>query len=263
MRRVPLALALTLLLPALGQAALTVSPARIEKAVSPDDNTLDFVISNPSKVAVEVTLSTAPITHDRQGASREAKPGGAYDASGLIHFDKATHFTLAARRWRRIHAHVDVPSRPGGGYAFIYVQGVDANQSAHQVVNVLRVGAVVELTFPDPGKKAVAVEGLVTRDGELRVVVRNEGQIHVAPQGTVTLQDQTGKELTATLETANIFPGLVRELKVTGLPPTLPSGSYAAKVAIRAPTDATLSEVVAVKDGEITRNSGLAVIGAR
>lgn len=263
MRRA-LLVALTLLCPTLATAAISVSPARLEKAVSPDNNTLDFVISNPSKVAVEITLSTAPVAHDRDGASIPGKPGYPYDASGLIHFDSPTHFTLAALRWRRIHAHVDVPNRAGGGYAYVYVRGIDANQDPTKAMAALRVGMVIELAFPNPGKVALAVQGLVEKKGELRVAVRNDGQIHVAPQGTLTLQDPSGKTVgTATLVGGNIFPGLVRDLKLTGLPDSLPPGDYTAKVAIQAPTEASFTEAVAVKDGKLSPVPGLAVLGSR
>ena len=264
MRRALLALALALFAPTLAEAAISVSPARLEKAVSPDNNTLDFVISNPSKKAVDITLSTAPVAHDRSGQSIPGKPGYAYDASGLIHFDSPIHFTLPALRWRRIHAHVDVPNRPGGGYAYIYVRGLDAGQDPNKVMSALRVGMVVELTFPNPGTRKVAVEGLVERQGNLWVTVRNEGQIHLMPEGTLTLEDRRGNTVgTAQIVGGNIFPGLVRELLLTGLPASLPAGSYTAKVAIDAPAQASFTEAVAVKDGKIAPVSSLAVVGSR
>ena len=247
----PRFLALAALAPALCLANIAVSPVKIEKTISPKDNTVELVVANPGDAPVEISLSAAPLVHDREGRPMEGKPGYRYDASGLIHFEQPS-FTLGPRRWKRVRAHVDVPSRPGGAYAFIYVKGLDAGASGPGIRSALRVGVVTELTFPDPGKPALEVQGLVSHGNDVAVAVRNDGPAHVRPAGTVVLKDRRGQPIwSAPVVPENIFPGLVRELKVSGAPRSLAAGDYAAEVVLTSPAPATLDTSVAVRDGKL------------
>jgi hypothetical protein len=255
-------LLLALLVPSLCFADIAVSPVSIDKAVSATDNTLEWVVANPSDQPVDVTLSTGPLTHDLEGRPQAGKAGWAYDASGLIHFDQPA-FTLAPRRWKRVRAHVDVPGRQGGGYAFVYVRGMPSHADARGITSALRVGVVVELTFPDAGKPALRVEGLTSGSDGLGVTVRNDGPAHVHPAGTVAIKDRAGNTVwSAPVVPANIFPGLSRTLKLTAVP-ALPSGDYRAEVALTSPARASLTEAVAVRDGKLHAGEATAKVSQR
>src|SRR5687767_7440861 len=128
-------------------AGVAVSPMVIEKAITATDNQLEVVVSNSSTEPMRITLSTAPLGHDRRGAPVEM-PGYAYDVSQNIELAQP-EFILQPRRWRRVRASVKLPERTGGGYALLYVKALPANLPATTtVVTALRVAVLVELSFP-------------------------------------------------------------------------------------------------------------------
>lgn len=241
-----------LVVPGLAFAGLTVNPIRIEKSLDGSDNQLEFIVSNSSEKDLHMTFSAGPLAHDENGAPVAGEPGSAYDISSRIRFERDT-VLLPSRRWKRIRARVEVPSRPGGGYAFIYVHAVESAPAEEaKVVTATRVGIIVALTFSDPGTVSARVEHLSFVGGEPRVRLRNDGQRTTRPSGVLVLRDVSGKSIwSGELESANIFPELVRDLKVSGFPRELPSGQYSAEIQVTAPRALAETRRLAVMDGQI------------
>jgi hypothetical protein len=247
--RLFIAVALLWGLPAL--AGFAASPMRIERAVSPDDNILEFVLSNTTDEDLQVGLRTAPVKQNRAGWPVEGTKDYPYDISSLIHLDQ-TSLTLKARKWKRVRARVDVPSRPGGGYAFIYARVEPSAKPGQTVVSTLQLGIVVELTFPEVGKAAIAVEDLLADKNGLRVAVSNQGNVHSKPQGKVEMLNVSGARVwSSTLVPANVFPLSTRELLLSEKPPAFAPGKYAVRVTLEGSDATSFERNVASVDGQL------------
>src|SRR3954449_1411381 len=114
------------LAPGLALAGFSVSPVKIDRAVTPTDNVLELIVSNPGEHPLNLELSAVPLVHDERGAPKEGPDSYRYDISKNIHFDTPS-LVLPARKWKRLRARIDVPNRAGGGYAMIYVRGIEAD----------------------------------------------------------------------------------------------------------------------------------------
>jgi len=245
-----------ILLPGLAVAGLSVNPIRIEKAVAPSNNEIEFIVSNSTAEDLRLTLSTVPLAHDVNGAPVEGPVGTAHDASKLIRFEQDS-MLLPSRRWKRVRARVEIPSRPGSGYAFVYVLATSATRPVEErVVTATRVGIVVALTFPDPGKASVQLDRLAYQQGEFTVRLRNEGQRTVRPAGQLLLRDLKGQQVwSGELASANIYAELKRDFKVAGLPRDLAEGQYTLDLQVTAPNATSQTRRLAVMDGQIILQS--------
>ena len=196
MRSLRLLTLLALSLPGAALAGLTVSPVVIDRPGKTGDNTLEFVLANPSEHPMKVTLSAVPLVHDEKGAPKEGPASYRYDLSRQIRFE-TPELVLAPRRWKRLRAHVELPARSGGGYAMIYARGTEADLPAGAVTAALRVGVLVELTFPDAGRAALTIEDVSVERGAFKISVRNQGDSHTVPTGKIALKDRSGREVVA------------------------------------------------------------------
>jgi hypothetical protein len=242
------ALLIAFALPAIAAADINVSPMLIEKTVTPEDHQLELTIANTSDTPLTVELFTTPMEHNRKGEAVEGNGAYAYDVSKAIHLP-ADRITIKPRKWRRIHADVDVPARHGGGYAFIHVRTVPDPKATAMVVASVDFRVIVELNFGAPSAPSLHVEDVVSDPSGLRVAVRNDGDSHYRPSGALELRDPSGNVVfSSALQPENVFPKLTRELKLAQPAPKLQPGRYTAVVTVGSQS---VERAVAAVDGQL------------
>lgn len=246
----PIVLA-TLCASSVAYASINVSPMLIEQTVTAENNEIELTLANGGTTPIEVQLSTSPMQHDRKGNAISGRSEYAHDISRLIRVPEG-RITIKPRKWRRVRIPVDVPKRAGGGYAFVHVTTIPDATSTAMVLASVDFRVIVELTFGAPTPKLVEIEEVIADQRQLAVAVRNQGEAHVRPTGSLELRDAAGKVVfTAPLEAQNVFPKLTRELKpATPLPADL-TGSYTAVARLVTPAPRQLERAVMVRDGQL------------
>lgn len=231
---------------------ISASPLVIDKAITPDDNTVEFVLTNANNTEVHFTLSAAPAQHDALGVPVPGSPDYRFDLSRAIRFEQPT-ITIGPRRWRRVRARIEIPDGQRAGYAFIHARSApQAIPGQSGVAGALAIAILVEASFPGEKQHQLEISELrVDRDG-LRAAIRNRGDVHVKPAGEVRVETLDGAPVwSGQIQPANVFPELVRELRVKGPPLELSGGRYRARITISSPVSTTAEVLFGATDGRV------------
>lgn len=223
---------------------ITIAPPTIEKSFNPGDiaeGTLKVI--NDSDETLNFTASVRDyIVEDNHGTPKLLPPNSLtqkYSASAWIGITPEI-FTIAPRQRQELNYYIQVPNdaRPGGHYAAVVYQptntisvkgtgtGVSTQIGTLFYINVkgtINEGARILKFFANKFQEY----GPITITTE----IGNKGDIHIKPNGTITLTNMIGKRVDQkNLELHNIFPEKSLEYKTT-LGKKLMFGAYKAKIA--------------------------------
>lgn len=228
-----------------GQSALSVSPAIVDNSLDPGAKfTIDVSLANQTFSPVAVRSSTRELTTD-QPIAEERK--AAFNASSWFTIE-SPDFILLAQERRSIKVNVVVPqnAEPGGHYATVNFDSFvpeQQNTAGATTVNA-RVGVVVLLAVSGDVRERVSIVDKVhTKTWQpdalptnFDLTLRNEGNVHVLPQGRIVVRDVFGrvvKELP--LPVGTLLPGADRTYSATW-EHGLTAGVYNAEVEVVAGT---------------------------
>jgi len=119
-------------------------------------------------------------------------------------------FTLASKETRTVTVPINVPANaePGGHYAVVRFTGTAKGEGQNQVSLSASIGSLVLLKVSGDVKQQAVVEEFYAagkkydktsffETGPIRLIARikNEGNLHVKPTGTVVVTDSFGKDI--------------------------------------------------------------------
>jgi hypothetical protein len=193
---------------------LGLTPATVEQDLKQRNFEMTYTVFNQQATPQTVDLSITALAHDLDGNPSYGGPAPA--AAGLRLSE--THVVLAAGERHPFRLGGTVPAGVGGldvGVVATLVQPV-SNSAAVEVHS--RVGALLLLRGPKPWKESLAtgaIEVAPARAGakpELLAYVRNTGDVHQRPTGTIRVVRDGRPIGTATLDPQLILPGSGRRL---------------------------------------------------
>jgi P pilus assembly chaperone PapD len=190
---------LALLGAATAAAALSVDPSRVVLRVKPGEvRTGVFTVTNPGET---------PVTVDVEPEDWSQGAGGARQSVSWLTV-KPTRFTLRPGRSARVTYAVRTPREASGELrAQVFFTTQQAPTSTGMFAMRSRLGAILYVAIHDTERVAAQVRDLrwtytastpeVAAPDRLTatLVLRNEGNVHLVPEGWVTVEDADGRAL--------------------------------------------------------------------
>lgn len=193
--------------------AFTISPPLLEMDATPGSVTRAKIsLTNVSSG----TLSMSVQTNDFGSKNETGEPNIIFDEGHETPYSmknwitKPGDFTLKSKETRDLTVPIKVPSNaePGGHYAVIRFTGTTPAGESQQVALSASIGSLVLLKVAGDIQQSAAVEDFyaATQKFEKRSFfesppvslvtrIRNTGNLHVKPSGTVVVKDMFGKEI--------------------------------------------------------------------
>lgn len=204
--------------------AFQVAPVVLNQKFDPGTTaTLGVTVRNNATAAMGMRVTPAAFAPGQAIDTGYAK---AFDAAAWFEVPQA-EFLLTPGESRSISLEVSIPEKaePGGHYATIYFQSyVPQPENFLAAAELsLRIGVQAFLTvsgeLSERGSLTPMKVGslqLAAEPTPLEVGIRNEGNVHVLPNGYVTIRDFLGKSVkTLPLPTGFVLPGTTRTYPIT------------------------------------------------
>jgi len=214
-------------------AQINVAPARQELVADPGEITAVQVrFYNPTEAPISGLLRVTDFIVERDDGvpsfleTGEASPRFAAASWVTLPYDR---ITVAAQESVSIEAKIRVPQNasPGGRYFAVYFEHGSAspqlgNEEEKSVAITHRVASLIYLTIAGPVEETALLKELKTPTfleyGPIGVEtsITNQGNLHIRPQGTLTLTNMLGKVIDQQqLEEKNVFPDVSRTFENT------------------------------------------------
>jgi len=206
------------------QSALAVSPAITEQVLSPGVKTSLVVrVTNITRIPLPIKANVknlAPLETLLSNADKST-----YDASAWFSLEPAD-FILQPNQTKEITITILPPARatPGGHYATIYFQPLIPTEALSPSTAYLnaRVGVlaflIVRGEITEQAKLGSLQVPRIKQFGpiDIKLPVTNSGNVHVLPDGKVTIRDYRGKVVsTVPLSQGLVLPKTLRQYKFT------------------------------------------------
>ncbi len=205
------------------QSTLSISPAIVEAGLDPGGSTSAVVtLSNPSPNTAVVTSTVGPFVAEE---TPNADAASRFDSSSWFRLEPAS-FLLAPGERRQVQLIITAPptAEPGGHYATVRFQSPNpTNGSQSGSALTTNVGVLVLLTVRGDIRESIESVGRVSSphiitDGgptTFRVTLRNSGNVHVMPAGTLTVSRPRVFSTEIALPPGLLLPGTQRTYEVS------------------------------------------------
>ncbi len=241
-KKLLLAVAIASILPASSvfaadvEQTITVTPAIFEQTIEPGSSKQYTVtVANPGTAPQSIKAYTRAFVPNEDVPREYLKT---YDTARWFNIDRPD-FILKSGEQRPIHFTITVPknAEPGGHYATLYFeQLVAALPSTQKKVFIApRIGVLTFLTVKGKIEEKLAVESFaapkVSESGpiDLKLTLKNEGNVHILPTGSIRIFDDKGRQLDQLpIKPGMVLPHTEREFSVRWEKPSL-VGKYTAK----------------------------------
>ncbi|MCZ6774825.1 MAG: hypothetical protein O7D34_00020, partial [Ignavibacteria bacterium] len=200
-------------------AGIRISPARIETTVTPENHTFPLTIENSGSNPLRVEVSAVQLTQKLDGSPLfdESKEGYEY-GDRLVKFS-LTDFIMMPNTKQTVIADVQIPAYSSrGAYAAVFFTASSVMGEVQHVSSVIRVTTIMLLKFGEqsqPQGELTNVELIQSEPGQpIRILSTflNQGDVHIAPRGTVMISDAAGQEHSRVpIQSANTLPGYSRQ----------------------------------------------------
>lgn len=202
------------------QSALAVSPAITEQVLTPGAPVRTVVrVTNITRIPLPIKSSVRNLTLGESLLPDADKD--VYDASEWFTVEPAD-FILQPNQTKEVAVSILPPARatPGGHYATVYFQPLVPTEALSPSTAYLnaRVGVLAFLIVRgDIAEKATLGDIALPRIKQfgpigMKLPVHNEGNVHLLPQGKVTIRDFRGRSVgTMPLKTGMVLPKTVRD----------------------------------------------------
>lgn len=223
--------------------SIRISPSRIEKHVRRflffEDRSLGpFKVVNSGTSPLRVRVCVEDLFQTEDGSAVFVTDGSyQFGAAELVSLEP-TEFLLEPGKTQLVKGTVDTGSkRTGGGYCVVFFETQPEPEGIASMATASRVGALVYIVFAGPVQVRGSVDRLDVQDlgqgvASVRVLLRNEGDVHISPRGTIRIKT-TGGSLVCdgSVSPANILPSATRWLEGTvSLPSDIGPGRYVLEV---------------------------------
>lgn len=205
------------------QSALSVSPAIMEQVLTPGIPAKSVVrVTNITRIPLPIKASVKNLTPLEEMLPDAAKE--TYDASAWYSLEPAD-FILQPNQTKEIAVTLVPPAQatPGGHYATIYFQPLVPTEALSPSTAYLnaRVGVLSFLIVKGDIVERATLGALevpkLKQFGpvDIKVPVTNSGNVHVLPEGTVTIRDFRGKTIKSMQLPAGLaLPKTIKAYKV-------------------------------------------------
>ncbi len=237
---------------------LSYTPQVIEISANPGDPPIENVvrITNGSEVPVEITSKAVNFT----AAGEEGEPELTEESTSfsLAQWVSITPeaYGLAPKESQDFKVTVTVPAdaEPGGHFGAVQFKGLppkdpSGNTQIGQEFNVAPLilvsvaGDIKEEANIETFKAAKSFWTNWTDDDPimLETRIKNSGNVHFKPRGTVTIKNMFGKEVTKIpLTESNVLPDSIRKIETIWKDPGFAVGRYSAEVSFVYGADDTI-----------------------
>ncbi len=207
---------------AFAQVGISLYPIKFRVTIEPGNTYSDTVtVINPNDYPIGVQPEVENISGGDEGSVDLIETDIPHGISAWIQIDK-TKFDLAPQERKQVHFTIAVPANgePGGHYGAILFRDVPPEGGPASGVGISgRIGSVVLVEVP--GKTSKTGE-LVSFTGpsyvdhgpvNMEFVVKNTGNTHFDPQGTITASGLLVGKTNISYEPRVVFPGRERTFK--------------------------------------------------
>jgi hypothetical protein len=204
--------------------SLAVIPPRFELFGAPGDTVVDKLrIRNDSDTTANYTIEIEDFkAKDDEGGVDLLDPNSTENSTYRLArwvTVEPSHFTVAAGTERILDVTVKIPkdAEPGGHFASILVRQ-DGNPNPGEAAVDTRVGSLVLLRVAGAITESASLdyfkaENSFAQYGPVTLALRtkNDGNVHVAPRGTIVITNMFGQKVAELpLTSANVLPGSAR-----------------------------------------------------
>lgn len=203
---------------------ITITPPTIQQVVNPGDKkegTLSVINDSDGDLTFVTSVYDFVVT-DTHGTPQILPAGtianNKYSAANWVAVYPA-EFSVKARQRVTINYYLQVPGNagPGGHYAAIVYQPITAGAQQGTGAHIQsQIATLVYFDVAGPIKEGAKVTKFSANPFQeygpvdIKTQILNMGDLHINPQGYITLKDMVGKTIaTVPLAQRNIFPGNV------------------------------------------------------
>ncbi len=225
------ALAISSTAPAFAQDApdlggLQISPAITERDQSDRGVSQAVLVRNEEDVPQRVTLRLTGLGHDLEGTPVFPES----PATGYLRIQGPTELVLQPGEMVQVLVDGTLPAGEPALYAALVAEFAPVTTDVEGISTRTRLASLLLIRGERPWDETVVVESadlVATATGEMagRVIVRNTGDVHVRPHGTLSIRSNGREVGTVELTSQRILPGYARALSGTWvLDGPLPAG---------------------------------------
>lgn len=221
---------------------ISISPVTFSLSANPGDVISQSVkVRNDSDITQSLQMGVQNFTTtDEMGTVGLTEEETAFNLASWIRF-KNTKLSLRSGQETTVSFTITVPrnAEPGGHYASVFGQlSPDSSEIGGGAGSALgqKIGSLVLLRVAGDVKEDANVESFTVGDfssGDpvpFSIRVKNNGSVHVRPQGFVTVSDLFGNKVAdIPIEERNVFPGAIRRIEAEWKDPGF-MGYYTANV---------------------------------
>jgi hypothetical protein len=206
-------------------AGISVSPPTYELSANPGDEITNTIrVDNPVDQALEVTVSPRNFTAlGEEGQVNLTEEDGTFSLAKWITITPASA-TVAPRASYEFQYTIKVPSNaePGGRFGSLVFKtaakplngqtGVSVGQEVGSLLFLKIAGNVQEKSSISQFRTMSQVNEYKPVKFEVRV--KNEGNVHIRPTGSITITNFFGKKVaTVPIDSRNVLPGAIRKME--------------------------------------------------
>lgn len=197
------AVMLTGLLLPVATRAFTMTPTMTDVAIEPGTSYVGNVdVGNDEKIAQTYYISIQKfIPKGEEGQQEFLPPSETAGLPNWISFDRAS-FTLKPGESKRLPYAIKVPANaaPGGYYAVTFFSNVPPGENADHITIGSRAGMLLFVTVKGQLTEQMSLTDFALETPaavdrlpvSFRVTVQNEGNVHILPEGTLTIRNVFG-----------------------------------------------------------------------
>lgn len=203
---------------------VSISPVTFNLTANPGDTLKEVIkVRNDNSSTQTVTISTENfVAVGEEGQVGLTEEETTYSLASWINFDK-TSYSLKSGEEIQVPFNIRVPfnAEPGGHYASVYAQvsAVSPGESSGSSIGQ-KIGSLLLLRVAGDVKETASIASFnVSKQVEgkpitFNIRAKNEGSVHIRPQGFVAVTDIFGKKVVdVKVNEQNVFPGAIRHMQ--------------------------------------------------
>lgn len=225
------------------KVSITLSPQSLDTAINAGQSTTNvFRITNGSNqaFAIEPTPKNF-VPSGNEGAIQLEEDDTPYSLAKWITVDPKGPVTVEPGETADFDVTISVPKNadPGGHFGSVVFRTLPTNEPGTAAAISQEVAPVILVRVPGDVKEQASLASFRTlstpitteQDITFETIVKNEGNVHVKPTGTVSIFNTFGKQVASTqVESNNVIPDAERKMNAVWENPGLRFGRYTARL---------------------------------
>ena len=223
--------------------SITVSPQSLDTAVNPGQSTTHiFRLTNNGEQSLE--LESTPknfVPRGNEGAISIEEEDTPYSLAKWLSVEPSGPVKIEAKQTTDFKVTINVPGNadPGGHFGSVVFRTLPSTQEGTAASISQEVAPVILVRVPGDAKEQVSISSFRTPNTslssdtaiEFETIVKNEGNVHVKPTGTIAITNTFGKQVSSVeIESNNVIPGAERKMDGVWEDPGFRIGRYTARL---------------------------------